>query len=313
MYMNIIKPLLQFVVFPGFLFTVLAGLFLSWLDRKITARLQYRIGPPPYQPLVDIIKLLGKETMVPAGASKRMFLMAPLVGLAGVTVVSTLLSLADFDPDFGFIGDIIVVFYLLVLPPLSIILGGFSSANPLASVGSSREMKMVLSYELPFILALVVPIIKSGGLLTVGGILNYQTANGPILASASGFIAAVVAILCIQAKLGLVPFDISEAETEIMGGSFVEYSGPPLAVFKLMKAMLLFTLPLFLIIVFMGGVVMQGKEILWGILKLAAVLLVIVLLRNTNPRLRIDQALRFFWGPMTLAAIAAVALALLGF
>ncbi|MBU4376011.1 MAG: NADH-quinone oxidoreductase subunit H [Candidatus Omnitrophica bacterium] len=310
--MKIIEPLLQFVVFPGFLFTAVAGLIFSWIDRKVTARVQYRIGPPWYQPFMDILKLLGKETMIPAGASKRVFLTAPLIGLAGVTIVSTLLCLADFDPNLGFVGDLIVVFYMLTLPALAIILGGFSSANPLASLGSSREMKLVLSYELPFILALLVPIIKSGGLLTIGGILNYQIAHGAIFASASGFIAVVVAMLCIQAKLGLVPFDISEAETEIVGGSFIEYSGPPLAIFKLTKAMLLFTLPLFVVVVFMGGITLQAKEVAWGILKLIALLVVIVLIRNTNPRLRIDQALRFFWGPVTILAILGVVLALFG-
>jgi len=311
--MNIAARLLQFIVFPGFLFTAAAGLFLCWLDRKITARIQYRIGPPWHQPLTDIVKLLGKETMIPAGASKATFLTAPLIGLAGVTLVSTLLGLTDFDPKVGFVGDIIVVLYLLTLPALSVILGGFSSNNPLASIGSSREMKLVLSYELPFILALLVPIIKSGGLLTIGGILNYQLAEGAILNSVSGSFALVAAILCVQAKLGLVPFDLAEAETEIVGGALIEYSGPPLAVFKLTKAMLLFTLPLFLTILFLGGIILNGTAILWGVLKLAALLVVIVLIRNTNPRLRIDQALRFFWGPVTILAILGVILALFGY
>ncbi|MDD5680482.1 MAG: NADH-quinone oxidoreductase subunit H, partial [Candidatus Omnitrophica bacterium] len=303
--MKILEPLLQFVVFPGFVFTAAAGLFMCWLDRKITARIQYRIGPPWYQPLVDIMKLLGKETMLPAGASKSFFLTVPLIGLAGVTLVSTLLCLTDFNTKVGFIGDVIVVLYLLTLPALSIILGGFGSSNPLASVGSSREMKLVLSYELPFILALIVPVIKSGGILMIGGILDYQIAEGAVFNSWSGFLALVAAILCAQAKLGLVPFDISEAETEIVGGTLIEYSGPPLAIFKLTKAMLLFTLPLFLVIMFLGGIALSGVSVLLGLLKLLALLVVIVLIRNTNPRLRVDQALQFFWGPVTvIAAIA---------
>lgn len=310
--MNTGIRLLQFVVFPGFLFTAAAGLIMCWIDRKVTARLQYRVGPPWYQPLMDIIKLLGKETMVPIGAPKTVFLTAPLVGLAGVTLVSTLLCLADYKPQTGFVGDVIVVLYLLTLPALSLILGGFSSSNPLASVGSSREMKMVLSYELPFILALIVPVIKSGGLLTIGGILNYQWQEGAVLFSASGSLALIAAILCMQAKLGLVPFDIAEAETEIVGGTLVEYSGPPLAIFKLTKAMLLFTLPLFLTIMFMGGIVLSGASIFGGIFKLILLLAAIILLRNTNPRLRIDQALGFFWGPVTALAGIAVVLALAG-
>lgn len=311
--MKLAISIIQFLVFPGFLFTAIVGLLASWVDRKVTARVQYRIGPPWYQPLADIIKLLAKETLIPAGASRILFLTAPLIGLAGVTLVSMLLWLTVLNPNVGFIGDIIVVLYLLTLPPLSLILGGFASGNPLASLGSSREMKMILSYELPFILALGVPIIKTGGALTIGGILSYQAANGIIVGSASGAIALIVAIVCMQAKLGLVPFDIAEAETEIIGGPIIEYSGAPLAVFKLTKAMLLFTVPIFLIVAFMGGISVQGWSLLWGILKYVALLLIIVLIRNTNPRLRIDQALRFFWGHVTVLAVAAVVLALFGF
>lgn len=310
--MKIGVPILQFLIFPGFLFTAVVGLLASWVDRKVTARVQYRIGPPWYQPLIDIIKLLGKETLVPAGASRPLFLIAPLIGLAAVTLVSTLLWLTDLNTKIGFVGDIIVILYLLTLPPLSLILGGFASGNPLASLGASREMKLILSYELPFILALAVPIIKAGGVLTIGGILNYQAANGIMAGSWSGAIALIVAILCMQAKLGLVPFDISEAETEIMGGPLIEYSGAPLAVFKLTKAMLLFTVPMFLIVVFMGGISIQGWPLLRGVLKYAALLVLIVLIRNTNPRLRINQAIRFFWGHVTVLAVIGVILAMCG-
>ncbi len=311
--MKIITPLLQFLIFPGFLFTAIVGLIASWVDRKVTARIQYRIGPPWYQPLIDIIKLLGKETLLPRGGSRIVFLVMPLLGLAGVTLVSTLLWISNLNREIGFIGDVIVVLYLMTLPALSLVLGGFASGNPYASIGASREMKMILSYELPFVLALIVPIIKSGGVLTIGGILDYQAVNGIIAGSISGAVALIVAILCMQAKLGLVPFDIAEAETEIIGGPLIEYSGAPLAVFKLTKAMLLFTIPVFLVIAFMGGIGVKGISLLWGILKYVALLVVIILIRNTNPRLRIDQALRFFWGPVTILAVAAVILALFGF
>ena len=311
--MNPFMPIIQFLIFPGFLFTAIVGLLASGIDRKVTARLQYRIGPPLYQPVIDIVKLLGKETLLPDGSPKIFFLITPLIGLAGVTLVSTLLWLATLNPNVGFIGDMIVVLYLLVLPALSLVLSGFASNNPLASIGSSREMKLILSYELPFILALVVPIIKTGGTLTIGGILNYQAANGITVRSASGVIAFIVAIVCMQAKLGLVPFDIAEAETEIIGGPIIEYSGAPLAVFKLTKAMLLFTIPIFLIVTFVGGISFNGLSLLWGILKYVGLLVVVILIRNTNPRLRIDQAFRFFWGHVMIAAVLAVVLALFGF
>ena len=126
-------------------------------------------------------------------------------------------------------------------------------------------------------------------------------------------IAAIIILLSIQAKLSFVPFDIPEAETEIIAGPYVEYSGSALAVFKLSKAMMLFTMPVFLVIMFMGGIRLNPPiSILWGILKYVALLVIIVLIRNTNPRVRIDQAVRFFWGPVTLIAAAAAILALLG-
>lgn len=293
----------------GFAATAVMGLVTSWIDRKVTARVQYRVGPPFFQPFFDIVKLLGKETLIPAGASRATFLMAPAVGLAGVIAVSTLFWVNQFFEG-GFMGDWIVAIYLLTVPSMSIILGGFASRNPLASIGASREMKLVIAYELPFILAALVPVIWAGQ-LSLSGIIESQS-EGIVAGHASGIIALVVAILCVQAKLALVPFDIPEAETEIVEGPLVEYSGPGLAIFKLMKNMLLFILPFFLIILFFGGLRFSGINILWTVLEYVGIVAVITVIRNTNPRVRIDQAVRFFWGPMTILAIVAVVLALNG-
>lgn len=301
-----------YLLLYGFLITAAIGLLASWIDRKVTARVQYRVGPPLLQPLIDIIKLLGKETLIPNGSSKITFLLAPVIGLSSVILVSTLLWINDINPSQSFLGDLIVAIYLLTIPSLSIIMGGFASRNPLASLGASREMKLILSYELPFVLAILVPVIKSGFSIEFGQILNFQAQNGAIVASYSGVLALIVVIMCTQAKLALVPFDIPEAETEIVGGPLVEYSGAGLAIYRLMKNMLLFVLPFFLIILFMGGIKFTGIDILYGILKYVGLVALITVIRNTNPRVRIDQAIRFFWGPMTIIAIVAVALALMG-
>ena len=306
------KILFNFLIFPGFIFTAVCGLLASWVDRKVTAKVQWRVGPPWYQPFVDIVKLLGKETLVPKGASKATFLLAPLVGLAGITLVSTILWIINLNPARSFIGDLIVIIYLLTIPSMALIIGGFASCNPLASLGASREMKLILSYELPFLLAILVPVIKAGGTIRIGELLMYQAANGLIGSGASGIIAFIVVMLAAQAKLALVPFDIPEAETEIMGGIIVEYSGTPLAVIKLTKVMMLFTLPVFVVVMFFGGISTEGIHLLWGILKVVGVLALVTLVRNTNPRVRIDQAMKFFWGPVTGLAIIAVLLALMG-
>lgn len=296
----------------GFLLTAVIGLLASWIDRKVTARVQYRVGPPILQPLIDIVKLLGKETLIPAGASRITFLTAPVIGLAGVILVSTLLWVNNINSNNSFLGDWIVALYLLAIPSISIIIGGFASRNPLASLGASREMKLILGYELPFVLAVLVPVIKSDFSLRLGEILGFQAQNGVIAGSPSGFLALVVAILCMQAKLALVPFDIPEAETEIVGGPLIEYSGSGLAIYRLMKNMLLFVLPFFLIILFMGGLRYDGIHLLNGVLKYVGLVALLTVIRNTNPRVRIDQAVRFFWGPMTIISIIAVILAFLG-
>ncbi|MFQ6003267.1 MAG: complex I subunit 1 family protein [Candidatus Zixiibacteriota bacterium] len=306
--MNIV----YFLFFPGFLFTAVVGLLVSWVDRKVTARVQWRVGPPWWQNFADFVKLLGKETIIPQGSARITFLLSPLLGLAAITLVSTLIWIVLLNPQKTFLGDLIVVLYLLTIPPLAVILGGSASRNPLASLGASREMKLILGYELPFILAVIVPIIQTSGTIKLGELLNFQTNNGMILGSWSGVIAFIVALLSMQAKLTLVPFDIPEAETEIMAGPYIEYSGVTLAVFKLTRAMMLFVVPMFIVIVFMGGIVFSGWHILWGILKYVVLLVLIILIRNTNPRLRIDQAIKFFWGPMTILAIIAIILAFLG-
>ena len=300
--------LLEFLVFPGLLFTAAAGLVTSWVDRKVTARVQMRAGPPFFQPFYDIGKLLIKESCVPAGGSIGLFLLAPLIGLAGVTLASMILWRALLDPQATFVGDLIVLLYLLALPPLGVILGAFASRNPLASLGGNREMKLLMAYELPFILALLVPVIQIHS-VRLGDILSVSAAALP-----SGLLGLTVAIVCMQAKLTLVPFDQPEAEAELSGGAYIEYSGPPLAMFKLTRAMMLFTVPVFLVVLYMGGWIVEGG---WGA-KLSGVLLwlllvtVTIVLRNTTPRLRTDQAIRFFWGPMTVAALVAAGLAWMG-
>lgn len=294
----------------GFLLTAVIGLFASWIDRKLTARFQYRQGPPLLQPLYDILKLLKKETLIPFGAPKLTFLAAPLFGLIGVTVVSTVLWVNNINPQRTFMGDLIVVIYFLMVPSLSIILGGFASGNPLASLGASRELKLILGYELPFILAILVAVIHADFSIRLGDILEAQARNGAIAVSWSGGLALLIAVICMQGKLALVPFDIPEAETEIAHGVLIEYSGVLLAMYKLMKNMLLFVLPFFIIIIYMGGLRVSGLHLLYGILEYVGLVAVITVIRNTNPRLRVDQIMKFFWGPVTILAIVAVLLAL---
>jgi NADH-quinone oxidoreductase subunit H len=288
--MNLIKAILSFLFFPGFLFTALIGMFLTWVDRKVSARVQMRVGPPWYQPYADFFKLLLKETLIPEGASKVLFYLGPILGLISMSILSVMIFKMNFSPDGSFVGDIIVMIYLLALPPIGVIIGGSASKNPLASVGASREMTQYFAYELPFLVVIAGIVLKAGGTIKFGEIIQWQRVNGPFLYSISGIIFAIIFLLVIQAKLGFVPFDIPEAEQEIMAGPYIEYSGVALAIYKITRAMMLFLLPLFMISLLWGGI---GDW--WAVLKFLLIIVLIILIKNTNPRLRIDQALKFFW------------------
>jgi NADH-quinone oxidoreductase subunit H len=331
--------------------TVVLGLAASWIVRKVSALVQWRVGPPLLQPAYDVMKLMGKEILVPQEAQRIVFLAAPIVGLVGVLLLSVMLWRITLTRT-TFMGDIIVAIYLMVFPSLALILGSSASGSPHAAVGTGREMKLVMAYELPLILAFIVVIIKTAGSVEPGQQLNLaEIARQTPAFSISGMLAFLAALLCVQAKLGFVPFDIAEAETELGSGVLMEYSGALLAVWKLMQAVMLVALPLFLGMVFLGGfharavlpnhlpfvaaalLVLVGARLLasrsklmdvlsllifiglciWvGLGKYVLILVLLILIKNTNPRVRIDQAMKFFWVYCGAALVGAVVLASIG-
>jgi NADH-quinone oxidoreductase subunit H len=303
----ILNDLVYYLLFPGFAFLALSGMVVSWLDRKVTARVQWRVGPPFLQPFYDLQKLFYKESFAPAGGNRLIFALAPVLAVIAVVLISDIMLLAFIDPTVSFLGDLIVVMYFFTLIPLSSILGASASNSPYASLGASREMKAVLAYELPLILSLLVPVVKSQA-VSIGKIVEMQSMSGSFAGEISGFIAFLTAFLCIQAKMGLAPFDMSEAETEIAAGTCVEYSGPFLAIWKLSKMMLLVVAPLFVVIMFWGG---GPKYAVF--FKYLTLITLAILIKNTNPRVRIDQAVRFFWKKMLLIAVLALLLAVIGY
>lgn len=308
-----LKELFYFLIFPGLLFAGVAGGFLSWFDRKLTAMVQFRKGPPLLQPFYDFLKLLlVKETILPARGSKLTFLMTPVIALFGATIAGVFIFLPAFGIQTGFSGDLIVIFYLLAIPSLMFILGAMASGNPLASVGASREIKLIMSYELTFLLVVAGIILKGGLSIRLHELLMVQATEGAFIGSLSGILLFIAAIFCIQAKLGLVPFDMAEAETEINHGAFIEYSGSAYALVKLTKYIMLFSLPVFLTVLFMSGLRWEGIHILWSVLKILGVVLLLTLIRNTNPRVKIHQAMKFFILWMNLLAVIAIVLIFIG-
>lgn len=285
--MNILNVFLLTIVWAIFL--VSAGLLILGIERKITARLQWRVGPPLWQNFTDIIKLSAKETNIPEHANRFVFILAPILSLLGALAAGIILVFSLLY-GIGFHGDLIVIIILLIFPYLGLILGGSSSDNPFASVGSSRALKLVLACELPFIASLVLVILKSNFSTSLYNVVIFQKNTGINFFSVSGFIAFFVGFWGSIGKLGIVPFDMVEADTEISGGALFEYSGILLGFFKITKAVLFIIVPLLLLACFFGS--FSG----WAwIIGYFVIFLLLVLIKNTNPRLRIDQTLRLYW------------------
>ncbi|NLJ42833.1 MAG: NADH-quinone oxidoreductase subunit H [Bacteroidales bacterium] len=305
--------LFYFLVFPGLLFSGITGGLLSWFDRKITARVQFRKGPPLLQPFYDFFKLLlVKETILPRHGSPVLFLLAPVFAVTGAVLAAVFILLPLFNITTGFRGDIIVIFYLLTIPSFSYITGSLASGNPLAAVGGSREMKLIMSYELTFLLVVAGIILKSGGQTDLNSIIQTQQATSSYIESVSGVLLFIAGIFCLQAKMAMVPFDMPEAEAEITEGIFIEYSGAAYALIKLTKYIMLLVLPSLITALLLGGFRFDGINILWSILKVPVIVLILTLIRNTNPRIKIKQAVSFFLVWMNLLAVAAIILAFFG-
>ncbi|MFC1599358.1 NADH-quinone oxidoreductase subunit H, partial [Candidatus Omnitrophota bacterium] len=136
------KLLFTYFIFPGFLFSAIAGGLGWWVERKLTARFQFRVGPPWYQNFMDILKLFAKEIVIPKDAQRSVFILSPIISLSACVAVSLLIGQGCFVGG-GFAGDALVILYVLMIPSLFLILGGFSSSNPLATCGASREIKLM--------------------------------------------------------------------------------------------------------------------------------------------------------------------------
>ncbi len=308
----IFKYLFYLLIFPGFLFVSVFGMIVGWVDRKVSARVQFRVGPPFFQNFYDIFKLWGKEVILVKNSPYFIFVIAPIIAFASVLITSTLVGTAFFF-NLGIGGDLIFIIYLMIIYSVALILGASSTGNIYSSIGAGREMKLLLSDELAFILVILVPIIHAGYKIDLIQILDYQQVNGMIIGSASGIIAFIVGIICLQAKMAMVPFDIPEAETEIIEGTLIEYSGPLLAFWKLSHFMMYVFMPLLLVILFWGGISFASiGSIIAGVLKYLLIVVIMILIKNTNPRVRIDTAIIFFWKYASPLALIAVILAILG-
>jgi formate hydrogenlyase subunit 4 len=277
------------------------------LLRKLKAIVHSRQGPPIIQPYLDIAKLLVKEDLTPT--RNWIWSMAPALCL-GATMMLAVLTPLGGSPALGFSGDIIVFIYIAALAAVAIILGAFASDNPYAYVGGSREMMMMLSVEPVMTIALVVGAIKAQA-LTFEGIMGAPAATAPSISMA---VAGIAFFLALQAGVGKLPFDIAEADQEIMEGPFIERSGPGFALFRwaMHARMMIFSAVLISIFVPWPVVENLGLSMIFTLLKMAVVLTLVGVIDVVNPRLRVDQSMAYYARVIVFVSIGALAIAIVG-
>ena len=322
----IIEGIVKVLIFPGLLFAAIGGLLLAGIDRKIVARMQKRIGPPIMQPTYDFLKLMGKETIIPKAANKLAFLGSPIIGFVSLVVLMTLIPIGGYSAFSGK-ADLIVILYLLTIPAVALIVGGSASGSPYAGVGISREMVTMMAYELPLVMVLLTVAKFVGGndlVFSLQSITAFQMSNGSLITNWALIPAAIALLLVIPAEVGVQPFDVAEAETEICEGPLVEYSGAPLGIFKLNTAIKMFVMTSLFSALFLGGitkgisinVTVFGVHVLTILVKalihlaISAVLTIICMsaIHACTARLKVEHLFKFYW--TFVAGLALISLVL---
>jgi NADH-quinone oxidoreductase subunit H len=298
-----IPPMFALLFFPGGLFLMAGGLLYEWVDRKLLARFQNRIGPRWFQPLADIVKLLSKEEVLPEGVNSFLFFILPVAALAGALTAGLYVPIAGLAPAYSFNGDLVVALYMLSLLTLCLGLAGANTVNRFSLIGATRTLTQLFSYEAPFLLALLGPALAAGS-WQISLVNDFATTKAwMMLTQPIGFLVALVGLM---GKLEMTPFDAPEAETEIVAGALTEYSGRGFALFRLGKNVELIIGLTLVASFYLGGL----HNPLDFLLKTLGLLLVLAFLQSLFARLRIDQVVGLWWRIGALAALANVLLAI---
>jgi NADH-quinone oxidoreductase subunit H len=311
------------LVFPGFTFILFFTLFCDWVERKMEARMQNRMGPSftgprgILQPLADFIKLLTKEEITPSGSKRRIYSFTPILAFSVLVFAMAFLPIDGFSviPNVGFAGDLLFVLALVSVANFLLFLSGWSSTNPYSAVGATRVLTQFLGYDIPLLLLALAPAFLAGT-LTISVIVSSQWLPFALLVPW----AFVLFIIAMQAELEKDPFDVPHAESEVVAGHETEYSGGRLAFLKLARDVQIVFGAALITVLFLGGAngpVFFGVPAFWGtlwfVLKTLAVVMVSEYVTVLFARLRIDQVVRANWRIMlplsVLSLILTVALA----
>jgi NADH-quinone oxidoreductase subunit H len=305
----VFEVLFYLLIFPGFLFLYLCSWLFEYLDRKLLARFQRRIGPPWYQPLADLIKLFSKEDLMPQGANEVVAVALPIVSLCAVLTAGIYVPVAGFSPE-SFEGDLIIVLFLLSIPTLAYYLAGVTSVGIYSLLGGARSLLQFFSYEVPLLIALSGPAVLAGS-WSIREIIARQSETGAfLLFQPLGFLLALIGLI---GKLKRDPLDIPKAKSEVVAGSLTEFTGVKLAFWHLVMNIQA-VVGIFLIINLYIGWSSAGNHVLNIINFLVQFLAMVFLLGTASAvfaRLRIDQLAGLGWKilvPLSLLQLMAVIL-----
>ncbi len=294
--------------------------FTTWLERKALARIQNRIGPNKVgipctriglfglgQPAADGIKMIFKEDIVPRGADRLFHLLAPILALIPAMLVLCFLPLKfpwteSLLPVQAFMLDGAVIFFFAItgLNTLAVFMAGWASRNKYSLLGGIRAIAQMVSYEIPLVLSAVVVVMMVGS-LNAAEIANAQAGGNWFVFSPWGLTAFVIFFIAALAETNRSPFDLPEAESELVAGYFTEYSGFKFALFFLGEYIAIFAISGLAVTLFLGAGSGPGLtnapwlSVVWFLAKVFALIAVMIWLRGTLPRLRVDQLMGFAW------------------
>lgn len=302
--------LFNIFIFPGFLFLSVFAMLVEFVDRKLYARMQNRKGPPWFQPFADFFKLASKKEIIPEEANVVMFKLMPVIALTAVVSAVLYIPLWQTQALYSFDGDVIVVLYLLTLPTLALFLGGWYSTSLYAAIGSVRALTQLFAYEVPLFMAILAPAILAHSWRLSAVTAFYSEHPHYALFN---LIAFGVTLIALQGKLERVPFDLPEAETEIVGGTCTEYSGRLLGFLRLAIDIETVVCCSLIAAVFMPfGLGLGGiAGFIFYLIKVFAILFLLSLFRTVFARLRIDQMVDFCWKWVAPAALLQLLISLI--
>jgi len=315
-----IAEILEAIIFPGVLFTIGMGFLFDWLDRKTSARMQGRIGPKItgpsgiLQPLADFLKLLFKEEIIPSHADRIIFLFAPALYILAPLLSMMFIPIISPSPLAGFDFDLLAILFLLAYAAFVVAILSFSSASSFTTIATGRLVLQYVSYEIPFVLAIITAALYSKS-LSVEGIVASQSGLWNIVIMPFAFVVYIIALM---AELEKPPFDIPSAKTEIVAGWLTEFSGRALSFLKLTKEVSYVFGSALAVSLFLGGGL---GPVIFGIppsvlyfvyfmVKLLAVGFLVFVLKTSLARVKIAQATELFCKILTPVSLAQVAFVL---